>query len=135
MLRRRRERAAAVAAAVAAAAFTTPWASAAVAAAKPAASIASAAVAAARPTSLAAALTAADPAANTFSGQLFTHVCRAGLGIRREPRRLRQLVCGHGRLPAQRDVVAGARQVHPIWITAVYAAGAADQQEQRLRAR
>ena len=103
----------------------------AVAAAVSAATLAASTVTTTVSSAVSSAISAADP----VPAGVVLPVLSAGVGVRRDARRVRQLVDRDGRLPARGDVGSGCRAVRAVRCSSMHEAGAAGEPEQRLRSR
>ena len=86
-------------------------------------------------TTIAAAVAASRATSHSVPGQLGDALLAARLELQRRTGRVRQLVRRYGRLPTQRDVGRGAREMQPVRRAAVHACRASCERAQWLRPR
>ena len=121
LLCRRGERSAAISASVASSALAATLASALAAPSLSTTSIQATVAPSAISASVPASVSSAAAASSPLPAQLCPALLGAGVGVRQHVRRVRQLVSWDGRLPAQRDVAAGACAVRAVRGPAVHA--------------
>ena len=121
LLCRRGERTAAISASVAPSAIAATLASSITAPSLSTASISASISPSAISASVPSSVSTAAAASSSLPAQLCPALLGARLGVRQHVRRVRQLLGGDGRLPAQRDMAAGACAVRAVRRSAVHA--------------